>query len=116
MKHQSNSNEPATKGDLQELEERLARKFATKYDLHKMEQKLSGQIDALEIRTDIKFDNFFLKLEDMLKEFKSDIFTKIDSFAREVEQVREDHVLFSSDVRNHEKRISKLEVIKQISQ
>ena len=51
------------------------------------------------------------RVEDKLQEHKSEMFTKFDNWARDLEVAREDRVMTTKQLSDHEKRIKKLEKI-----
>jgi hypothetical protein len=70
---------------------------------------LKNEISSLDARVDIKFGAFFLKMQDMMKEFRNDIFTKLDQVMGELEQIREDNLSISDKLFEQEKRVKKIE-------
>ena len=75
-----------------------------------------GDLTALEIRIDLKFDDFERKVEDLIKGSTDKILTRIDPVLAEVENTKIDRDLSTEQmeeirkkIKGHEKRITKLE-------
>jgi deoxyadenosine/deoxycytidine kinase len=103
MKHTSH-NDYVTKKDLQEA---LA-VFR--------EELLKDLLPAIDIRMDIKFEAMERRIEDRARERHSEMLTKFDSWAGELDTAHIDRTLTSSKVSklsdkvaDHEKRLKKLE-------
>jgi len=57
-----------------------------------------------------------IEVEDLLKEYRSDMFTRFDEVVGKLDQIREDHLFMNHDIHelketdaDHEKRLKKLE-------
>ena len=62
-------------------------------------------------RIEVKMDELEFRIEDRLKEHRSETFIKFDSWAGELEAAREDRILSTKKLDGHEKRIKKLEKV-----
>lgn len=102
MKQKNDLSQPATKGDLieleQKLEKRFEKKFATKLQLH------------------IELENFELRVDDKARKYRDQILTRLDQVMGELQNIREDTVFknrdiskLRKDIDSHEQRIAKLE-------
>lgn len=60
----------------------------------------------------IKMDEMELRIDDKLTALRSEFFTKFDTWAKELETSREDREITSKQLNDHERRITKLERIK----
>lgn len=108
MKKKNNESEIVTKGFFKrELKRELTR------ELQNFEERMDVKIDA---KMELKFNSFQGKIEQMLITFRSEIFSKIDSFVKEIRNSHEERAIVSnqvSDLRDrvdeHEVRIQKLE-------
>ncbi|MBA3723484.1 MAG: hypothetical protein H0W89_01140 [Candidatus Levybacteria bacterium] len=103
MKHTSQSDY-VTKQDLQEAL-RVSR-----------EELLRDLLPAIDARMDIKFESMERRIEDRARARHSEVLTRFDSWAGELETARGDRVLtsnkviqLSDKVSDHEKRLKKLE-------
>ena len=77
---------------------KLKKTFTTKDDLKKLENRI-----------DYKFDDFEIKIEDKLTQFRSDIFDKLDGVLKEILASREEQEINAHRLSDHEDRIEKLE-------
>lgn len=109
MKQKTANTNSATKGDLQQLERRFEKKFATKTDL-------KNEIGALETRIDIKFERFEQKIDDKAQKYRDEVLTKMDGVTKELETIREEQIVANRHIDfainklvNHEKRLTKIE-------
>ena len=127
MNQKNNTSEIVTKGLLKEelgaLEKRMEKKFVTK-DYFKTE--LNDTIDRLlqGIRREITFsaETITEKLERKLTEHTSRILTTVDPLLKELETRRQDREIASEQsirvaerIKDHEKRIGKLEQAQQVA-
>jgi len=72
-------------------------------------QDLRDEILASETRSDMKFDVFQGKIEEILLKFRSDILNYIDKFAGEIKDNREERAISGKQLSSNTQRIEKLE-------
>ncbi len=106
MKRKVDNSSAVTKEDIDRLEEHLSR-IDTSIALT---QKLS-RLEILSSASETQ-----RRLERLIKDFKSENFTRLDGIVKELEDLREDKVIGISQTKElkkkaeeHEKRINKLE-------
>ena len=71
-------------------------------------QKIGELIDN---KLDIRFDTQKEEIQELITEFKSDMFTKIDPILKEVVTARDERPIITEKQSNHEDRIEALEKI-----
>jgi hypothetical protein len=112
MQSTSYINEPATKKDIQELEERMDRKFATKDDLKAFATK--DDLNLLRLEVNEKIDIAFDQLKNLLSSFADKMYSRIDPILKEIEDHREDRALVSNAINSLDKRVERLEQLQGI--
>lgn len=60
-------------------------------------------------KVEIKFSETEQRLDDRAKQYNSDILTRFDTWAGELDQARIDRELTSAKINDHDKRLKKLE-------
>lgn len=115
MKQQIDNSSSVTKKDLQEalaiFEKNLDKKYATKEDL---KQELKKHPTKGDMRR--AFEKAGYELDEKLKQLRSDFYTKVDPFLKEIENAREDRAITTTQIEKmlrilttHETRINRLE-------
>ncbi len=116
----------ATKEDLKSFatKEDLKR-FATKEELHETEKRLEENLDkkigeriaasqeVFRKEIDYRFAVMMEHMDDRFRTFESRIITLIDPILREIETRQEDRLLTTTQLADHENRITKLEKIRR---
>src|SRR5258706_4078541 len=96
MNKNNNANDPLTVGVLDQRLKDQTSEFNKRFELQDSK---------------INKNNRQLK-EELIEAFRSyrdDVLTRMDKDAGELEQIREDQVFITHDIKDHEKRITKLE-------
>ena len=95
--------------------------YVTKQDLKEAltefrKELLRDLLPAIDIRMDIKLEAMERRIDDRARQYNSEILTKFDSWAGELESAQIDRTIstsrfakLSDKVKDHEKRIKKLE-------
>jgi YesN/AraC family two-component response regulator len=99
MKKNSSASKPLTKQDLIETLKEFKTEFKTEF-----RKELMFDIDT-------KLELMELRIEDRARERHSEVLTRFDGWAGELETAREDRVITTKQLKDHEKRIKKLERI-----
>lgn len=83
-------------------------------------KKLSGFEKALGIKSGIKFDSFARGIDENARKYRDQILNSNDKLAKELEEIREDKIIGSSQmtslkdqVDSHEKKSKRIERIQQ---
>lgn len=72
-------------------------------------QDLIDALKEFKFDMDLKFDEMELRIEDRDRERHSEILSRFDSWAGELDTAREDREITTKQLNDHEKRIKKLE-------
>jgi len=70
---------------------------------------LDERFDTFEKKVDKKFEKFGREVDGKAKGYRDDVLNKLDEVMGELEQIREDQSFITGDIKDHEKRIIKLE-------
>jgi hypothetical protein len=71
--------------------------------LNDFRKDIQKEIISLKTYLEIKLDELEFRMEDQLREHRSEIFTKFDSWAGELETAREDRVMTTKQLKKLEK-------------
>lgn len=105
------NNLPVTKSDL----DKAVAKLATKEQLGAVEKRLNDKIDgsekAVRAGTRLNIDERTKELEEKINLLptKNEFFTEMDKLMKELQGMREEHVINSYHLKDHEDRIIILE-------
>ena len=80
-------------------------KQATKDDFQKLEKRMDSKLDGLEKRMDSKFDGLEKRMDSKFDK----LMNTLDGFVGRVDDLTTENVIGANQVKDHEKRISKLE-------
>lgn len=96
MKQNTTASQTLTKQDLVDA-------------LKDFRKEIQTDIKAVEMQLEIKMDEMELRIQDREREHHSEVLTRFDGWAGELEIAREDRVIATKQLHDHEKRIKILE-------
>lgn len=76
-------------------------------------KSIRNELDTIELRLDIKLDKLEMAIDDNARQYRDDVLTKLSETMGELEKIREDRELASYHTSELEKRIKKLEQMRQ---